>query len=235
MAKFLLVAVSLFVLLGVGRGQARGGFDPNVGVPLITDVLTEAGVSGYLEYWGSCASPVKSMDFPKFKAPRSRAGTPVEILREMFADHPKMQVTQKPNGTILMVETDVPQDILNLKIDDLSFDPAYEKLNPHAFNSPGGTLWFILDAPEVRAFVKAADIGVPPSTALSLAFSPRSQRIAGDLHEVTFSQALDYMLETFPGLVTYQNCPSQKNKRAVVFEIFSSGAPAGKSNRAKTD
>ena len=76
--------------------------------------------------------------------PRSDDGGPVETLREMFADDAKMQVTQDSNGIIRMVETDVPQHILNLKIEHLFFNPEYEKLDPVAFDSPGGALSLIL-------------------------------------------------------------------------------------------
>ncbi len=232
MAKRLFIAALVFVLSGVCWGQERGGGDADVAVPLIMNVLRKAKVSGSLEYWGNCSNMRQFPDFPKLKAPRNDVGAPVETLREMFADDPKMQVTQEPGGMIRMVETDVPQDLLDLTIKHISVGVEYEKTNPHTFDNPGSTLWFILAAPEVKAFMKAADIGLPyDSLGLSMEFSPRSQRISGDLHEVNLSQALDYMLKTFPGLWTYENCPSQKRKRVVFFAVYSSGDPAAKTRQ----
>ena len=53
--------------------------------------------------------------------------------------------------------------------------------------------------------------------------SPRLPHISGNLDNVTLSEALDYVLRTFPGLWVYENCPSKKRKRAVFITFFRNG------------
>jgi hypothetical protein len=50
-------------------------------------------------------------------------------------------------------------------------------------------------------------------------------RVSGELNNVTLSEALDYMLKTFPGLWVYENCHGSGNDktRVVVFAFYRSG------------
>jgi hypothetical protein len=118
----LLTASLLFLLTGGSWAQARGGVDPKVAEPLIMSVLSKANLSGSLEYWGRCDDMRRFPDYPQIKALGDDTGQPVETLRKIFAQDSYMQVTQEPNGTIRMVETDVPHDLLDLPIRHISFD-----------------------------------------------------------------------------------------------------------------
>ncbi len=188
-------------------------------------VLSRAKVSGSLEYWGRCDNMLRFPDFPKLSAPRSNAGSPVELLSEMFADDPSMQVTQERDGTIRMVEIDVARDLLDLKIGHISFNVENETVDPHWLKDPRAILRFILAAPEVRAFMKAQNIG-PPDGLWGIVdlYATDSPSISGALHDVTLSRALDYMLKTFPGLWVYENCASERRKRVVFFTFYSDTA-----------
>jgi hypothetical protein len=90
-------------------------------------VLGAAHVSGSLEYWGRCELDHQLPDFPKLHAIEKNTDSPVQALREIFSgDDPEMQVTQEPDGTIRMAETDVPQDLLDVRIAHISFKAAYK-------------------------------------------------------------------------------------------------------------
>jgi len=225
-----LFAASLtFMLVGRSWTQVRGGVDSKVAEPIIMSVLSKANVSGSLEYWGRCGKIMRFWDYPQIRVPEGDAETAVETLRKIFADDPYMQVTQEENGTIRMVETDVPRDLPDLSISHISFDGGARgttrpdgtlKIEPWVLDDPNDALAFILSADDVRAFMKDRDIGPPYGLNPAHPSWPGSPRISGNLENVTLSQALDHVLKTFPGLWVYENCPSEKRKRVVSFRFY---------------
>ncbi len=127
MARRFLTASLMFILTGFCAAQRRGGSEADMAEPLIMSVLRKANVSGSLEYWGRCDAGKALPDYPKLKPPRDSAGGPLEALSEMFADDPMMLITQQADGTIRMVETDVPRDLLDVSISRISFDGGVKK------------------------------------------------------------------------------------------------------------
>lgn len=216
MTRRLFAASLILTLIGICSGQERGGGSAEVVAPLIENVLKKAQVSGSLGYWGRCDLHQPLPDFPKVRTLReSREGPPLQILREMFADDPKMQVTQESDGTIRMVESDVPRDLLEVRITHISFTDGYDPLS---------ATQKIVHAPEVQSFMKAHDIWWPSDAGGirggNSGPSPGLPHMSGDLDNVNVSQALDYVLKTFPGFWVYENCPSEKTKRVVFFWFF---------------
>jgi hypothetical protein len=216
--KFKVVSALVLVVTScLGQGN-RGGVNPVIGVTLIGDVLRKADVSGSLAYWGQCDRHRPYPDFPKVRILSSYSGPPREVLQQIFANDPTMRVTQEPGGKIRMVESDVPSDLLDVKIRHISFNvsgPAAKMLG-----GPNTALQIILSTPEVRAFRRAKSIG-PFSDGFPLPGDSGSKPpVSGELDNVTVSQALDYVLETFPGFWIYENCPSQDGGRTVFFNFF---------------
>jgi hypothetical protein len=155
--RFLITPVKLAItctimLAGIVLGQDRGGTPPGSGDFLIGGVFSEAHASGSLEYWGVCDFKKANPDFPKLRAVSDHKGSPVELLREMFSDDPKMRVVQDGHGRIRMVEEDVPNDLLDVKIRHLRFPPEYH--GPHM-----AVTNVILKSPEVIAFRREHNIG----------------------------------------------------------------------------
>jgi hypothetical protein len=233
-AQHLFAASLMLMPITVCWGQQCGGVDREVATPLIMSVLSEAKLSGSLEYWGRCDNVSGIPDYPRLRAPRNDAGTPLQTLREMFADDVEMQVTQEPDGTIRMGEADVPRDLLDVPISHISFDGGTkrtkqlpdgpEKIEPWIVDDPNDALGFVLAAPEVRTSMENQN--VEPLHRLE-ALGLRGidlRRISGDLDNVTLSQALDHLLKTFPGLWIYENCPSKKRNRFVYFRLYSNNA-----------
>ena len=211
----------LVLCFGCRSTDKRGGTDPKVGLPTLMSVLSKAQLSGSLEYWGVC-DVNRRIDLPKMRLPHKGEGgsSPVQVLRQIFADDAQMQVTQDPTGMIRMIESGVPRDLLDFRINHVSFklvspdgDVVYQ---------PRVALQAIVWAPEVQAFMKTHDIrqtvdferaGAWPS------LPPNAPHISGGLENVTVSQALDQVVQTFPGLWIYENCSSKKGKRTVDFGI----------------
>ena len=207
---------SVLLLLGCCFSQDRGGTDPKVALPLIREVLSKAQVSGSLAYWGQCDWHRSYPDFPVLRA-ATHSGSPTEVLQDMFAADPDMRVTQENGGKIRMVEKDAPTDLLEVKIHHLSFPTGLMHHGPHT------ALQTILMTPEVIAFRRAHSIG--PLAELTRGFPVPGDccggpSVSGDLDDVTVAQALDYVLQTFPGFWLYENCQDTRGERTVVFNFF---------------
>lgn len=127
----------------------------------------------------------------------------------MFAGDTKMRVTQDDDGKIRMVETDVPKDFLEVRIRHLSFPPYY--------HSGAFAVYYILNAWEVRSFMDH-NIGrkVPwEGWGMPGQIATHGPSVPGELNDVTVEQALDYILQTFPGIWTYQNCYTEEGLRKI--------------------
>jgi hypothetical protein len=142
----------------------------------------------------------------------------------MFANVPHMRVTQERRGMVRMVETDVPTDILDFKVHHLSFFSSADPSGNRASHGPHMALLAILMNPEVRAFREAHNIG--PDSEFSSGFSMPGDAMSnkpivyGNLDDVTVSQALDHVLQTFPGFWVYENCVNKQGERTVRFSFF---------------
>ena len=204
----------LLCLVGSCLSQDKGGVDQRVARQEVQKILSGEGRSGSLEYWGFCDPDKGWPDFPEPRSVSGHKGSALDLLQEMFADDPKMRVIQERDGRIRMAETDVPKDFLEVKIRHLSFPPDY--------HSGAFAVYFILNTAEVIAFMdhnigrKVAweGWGIPGQ------IFTHAPSVPGELNDVTVEQALDYVLETFPGFWFYQNChddPHGERKISVGF------------------
>lgn len=200
-------------------------------IDLIIQVLNDSHVSGSLEYWGNIGCNAKNRQFPAIPAVHRviPSKSPVETLQRMFQDDPNMRVIEDPSGIVRMVEANVPTDLLNFRIGHLSFDG--DESDAEWFHGPNMALLRILSNPEVKDFREAHKIG-PLSRSFILpgnAHSSDIPRVTGDLDNVTVSQALDYILKTFPGFWIYANCTASDGQSdRNVFFWFRSGPPTPK-------
>jgi hypothetical protein len=207
------VSVSVLVLGTSCFGQVR--FDD--GPRLINDVLTKAHVSGSIVYSDDCKYIRARLPVPpRVSAPRS-LGSPLEVLRQMFSGDSRMQVTQDPDGTMRIVQDNVPTDILDVKIHHLVFPPrASDSYQPNELDRALGV---ILSSPEVRSFEKEHQI-IPTYVMLDGVHRSDLPVVSGELYDVTLSQALDYVLKTFPGYWLYANCTTEDGRRTVDFRFY---------------
>jgi hypothetical protein len=180
-------------------------------LPLLRHILGTAHVSGSIAYWGRCEALRHFPDFPALRYPSNDTGSPLEVLREAFAkDDPNMEVTQESNGLIRMFETDVPMDILNIKIHHLSFGAPDEDRG--IFNGPNDAVYDILSSPEVKTYRSAHKIGPFEDSWPMFHGGASKEQVSGDLYNVTVKEALDYILKTFPGFWIYQNCRNDEGE-----------------------
>ncbi len=188
------------------------------------EALEKAKLSGSLEFTGNCDG-VFPPDLPPLRAIAESGGSTLQSLREILRDDHAIRVEQDLTAKIRMVENDVPIDLLNIEIRHISFDGTYEAGPESGVYTPNQALYVILHVPELAAFIKAHDIEIL-ATDSGIGggggqWPPGSPHISGSLDGVTLSQALDRVLETFPGIWVYQNCPAKDHReRAVYFRFF---------------
>jgi hypothetical protein len=185
----------------------------------MAEVLGKTPFSGSLEYSGDCEDMSQELPvLPTVRVPsEDRNSSALVTLREIFAGDQKMQVTQEAGGAIRMVESGVPQELLDVTIRKLSFNDIYDPMSAEAM---------IISAPEVQVFMKAHGIerGSDRFRSAVRGFrqgpQPRLPHISEDLYNVTVQQALDHLLKTFPGFWVYQNCLSETGGRVVAFDYL---------------
>jgi hypothetical protein len=221
---FLALCLTL-AIVGNCWGQARVEIGGEDSLSSITDVLSKARVSGSLAYWGRCGYREARPDLPNVRSRPENSGSisPVQALREMFADDPKMHVTQEAGGMIRMFESDVPRDLLDVRISHISFKDPEGRAGVWI---PRQARRMLVGSPEVRAFMRAYNIGWASDgeyiNDLYGGAHPYQPHVSGDLYDVTLAEAMDYVLKSFPGFWVYENCRREDGTRVVFFEIFGS-------------
>src|SRR5262249_8942514 len=142
-------------------------------------ILTKFGASASLAYWGNTCRSGR-LDFPKVRRPQNKIDSPVAALRDIFANDPRILVTQDdPGGGIIRVaEADVPQNILHVRISHLSFKTEW---NQGAVYSVSEALSVIQAAREVESFKTKHDI------------EPYGIQQASDVHPATPSPDLPHI------------------------------------------
>jgi hypothetical protein len=213
----MMAVVSL--LLTCCLGQDRGGSAPGYAHD-ISDILGREQRSGSLEYWGVCDWTTFVPDLPKIQSASGKEISSVDKIRTMFAPDSFMQVTQERDGKIRMVETDVPDDLLNIKI--------HHVVLPGDIFGPASANFAILNTPEVRNFRIEHNIGPKADWKHGFSFEgPLSKPAAPvELDDITVGEALDKVLEMYPGYWLYENCRSKDGERIVYFGFFKNAPPS---------
>ena len=124
----------------------------------ILEALDKARLSGSFVFSGHCdlSACTPHADFPPFRALTGLQGPAIQVLQEVLADAPAVQVTQDSDGPIRMNETGVSTDLLDIKISHIPFESHGQRVY-----TANGALKVILQRPEVLAFMKARDIRGP--------------------------------------------------------------------------
>ena len=185
----------------------------------MAEVLGKTPFSGSLEYSGDCNDVSQELPvLPTVRVPTKEGDSSALVtLREIFADDHKIQVTEETDGTIRMVESGVPQELLDVTIRKLSFTDIYDPMSAEAL---------IISAPEVQVFMKAHGIERDGGRfrgevrGFRQGPQPGLPHFSEDLDNVTVQQALDHLLKIFHGFWVYQNCLSETGGRVVAFDYL---------------
>jgi hypothetical protein len=215
MARWVNVSFLLVLLPSCVAQEART-ISPSLTGTIVGAVLTRAHASGSLVYSGRCENNGGTFDLPLLRFPADRNTPPVQLLQQMFVDDPKMHVTQDANGNIRMVETDVPRDLLDLRIVQVPFS------SERGIHAPRWAISQIMVTPDVKNYMTVNNIGpvVPDFRVFIGPLSPNAPKIPDDLYYVTVSEALDYILKTYPGFWAYESCENGDKSRTVHLDFF---------------
>jgi hypothetical protein len=204
-------ALAFLLLFGTLRGARAQELHPwGAELQPVLEVLNQAGLSGSIELSGRC-DPAHPPGFPKFHGAAMSRGSSLQALRGIVADDFSMKVEQDPDGTIRMRETGVPQDMLNVRISHVSFETYGHK----GIYTADSAVQIIMSTPEVVAFLKKHDIlwrrwGAGSGIGGGIRnWPPGRPHLVGPLDNVTVSEALDRVLQSFFGeVLVYWNCPA---------------------------
>jgi hypothetical protein len=172
------------------------------GIRVLMAALSRGHVSASLVFSGLCNG-----DFPGVRLPAGLDGQPLEMLQAIFPQNSNLQVSQERDGIIRLSDMETPRDFLNVRISRVRF--TMDDATDGPLFDPQEATWAILRSLEVKKFEAAHNIDSRPE-AIHLPHAPfttQSPHISGYIVDVTVSQALDYLLKTFPGLWIYERCP----------------------------
>jgi hypothetical protein len=184
---------------------------------VILDVLNDTHASGSLAFSATCDfHQGRFPRVPTVRTPR-RSSSTVDDLQFMFGGNSKIRVTREPSGIVRMVETDVPTDILEVKIHHISFHAAPSGSDP--IGGPRLAMMRVFEVPEVKGFMEEHDVTTGVFRLEGV--YPKLPEVPGELNDVTVQQALDYILKAFPGYWAYENCTTADGRRSVNFDFYS--------------
>lgn len=144
----------------------------------------------------------------------------------MFAIDSAMHVTQDAYGTVRMIESGVPTDVLNIKIREVRFERPESYYPNAAFDR------LVFHAPEFKQFFREhgiswdgtswpLDVNVRPGLGFSALGNPNPlpewPHLSGSLHDISVAELLDYIVGTFPGIWIYENCPQEGTRVRTVW------------------
>jgi hypothetical protein len=201
-----------FLLLASCLGQDRGGSAASYAFE-ISKILGREQRSGSLEYWGVCGRDFYP-DLPKIQSASGKEISSVDEIRTMFAVDSVMQVTQERDGKVRMVETDVPDDLLNVRI--------HHVVLPGDVFGTTSARFAILKTPEVQNFRIEHNIGPMGEWGGGFSFEgPLSKPVAQvELNDVTVAEAFDKALEMYPGYWLYESCRDEDGARIAYFSFY---------------
>ena len=213
---------SMLVPLGMyGQGQRSTAPTPPIEpIRPVLNILSDSKAYGSIEFYGKCKDFYYPgfPDFPPMIADSPTIGSPVERLRSIFSGDPSMRINQASDGSIEMIEDNIPQDILDVKISDINFHGAAGIYNANA------AVNVVLYSPEVQNFVSLNSISFPYATNMISLLpgppNPRLPHISSSFHNVTVRFLLNQIAKRFQNLWIYENCPTSAKGSRVVYIRF---------------
>ena len=192
---------------------------PSQVVATVVGVLEENRRSGSLVDRGFCTDSGGMTDSHKVATPGHDV-PPVGALRQAFLNDPTLMVKEDSSGMIRVVGGNVQPELLGVTIHDLKFQGE---------NDPREATYKLLASPELKTymqshrteFVTTSGGLIPPAS---------GRHLSGTLTDMTVSQSLDRIAQTFPGVWIYQECTTGQGEKRVEINFHELSA-ATSSNR----
>jgi len=192
---------------------------PSQFVATVLRVLEENRRSGSLVYRGRCTDSGGMTDSFKV-APPAHEIPPVDALRQAFVNDPTLTVKEESSGMIRVVGGDVQPELLGVPIHDLKFQEE---------NDPREATYKLLASPELKTYMQSHHTEFV-TTSGGLIPPASGRHLSGTLTDMTVSQSLDRIAQTFPGVWIYQECTTGQGEKRVEINFHEFSA-ATSSNR----
>jgi len=226
--------VCLLLIVGVPLGCTKvkspensvtgstGQISPSQFVTTVLRVLEENHRSGSLVYRGHCTDSGGLAD--SFKV--TSAGhdvSPIEALRQAFAGDPTLAVKEDSSGMIRVVGGDVQPELLGVTIHDVKFQ---EEKDPWAAISK------LLASQELKTDMQSHRTEFVVSSG-GLVPTPSGRHLTGTLTDITVSQSLDRIAQTFPGVWIYEECVTGQGEKLVDIRFYEFSMPTSSNRQAE--
>ncbi len=173
----------------------------------LRSAFKRAGTGARIYYSADkCRGSSDLIPFPvlRVRHPSSRQAD-LSMVQDMFADDPRVVVTQAPGSLIHVRIGEVPDDFLRTRIARIVFDPDERFVEELAF-AP------IMRAKEVVASADRLHLGQPIRYE-SITYGepiPGQPHLPRVMKNVTLDQALDRVADTFSGIVIFRYCADKR-------------------------
>jgi hypothetical protein len=157
----------------------------------------------------SCADLVRQLDPLSLRLqPPRRSDSPLDSVRRMFGDDPRVRVTEGPPGIVRITIDDPPVALLETRIE------ALELGDPERF-SPELAIVALEGSPDLAAGIARTGME-QPFKYINILFpgpAPYLPHLPAAIADVTADAFLDNVATTFDGLVSYAVCPDSREFR----------------------
>ena len=152
-------------------------------------------------------------------APPAHEIPPVDALRQAFVNDPTLTV-KEDSGMMRVVGGDVQPELLGIAIHDVKFQEE---------DDPREATYKLLASPELKTYMQSHHTEFV-TTSGGLIPPASGRHLSGTLTDMTVSQSLDRIAQTFPGVWIYQECTTGQGEKRVEINFHEFSA-ATSSNR----
>lgn len=196
---------------GTSESQAAAGVRNEYAVlKYLVPALRQAGKVGRIYYAASCpldeGYPYYPYPFPKLNVqPPSKDVSGLTAVREMFQDDPSIKIEEQPPGTIKVRIGKISDELLQTHISRVTVKPEDQYDSRSVIDA-------IKDSDEVRLAMHNLGIHVDSRVndrGVQMPV-PGLPHLSDPLTNETMDQALDFVAQTFRGIVLYGACTKQR-------------------------
>lgn len=191
-------------------------------VATVLRVLEENNRSGSLVFRGRCTDSGGVTDSFKVSSP-AHGVAPIEALRQAFVNDSALTVKEDSSGMIRVVGGDVQPELLGVTIHDVKFQDE---------GDPREATYKLLASPELKTYMQGHRTEFV-TTSGGLVPPPSGRHLSGTLTDMTVSQSLDRIVQTFPGVWTYEECVTSQGEKRVVISFHEFSASTSSSRQAE--
>lgn len=195
---------------------------PSQFVATVLRALEESHRSGSLVYRGHCTDSGGMTDSFRV-ASLVRDVPPIEALRQAFVNDPTLTVKEDSSGVVRVVGGDVQPELLGVTVHDVKFQ---EEKDPWAAISK------LLASQELKTDMQSHRTEFVVSSG-GLVPTPSGRHLSGTLTDITVSQSLDRIAQTFPGVWIYEECVTGQGEKRVDIRFHEFSVPTSSNRQAE--